>query len=259
MNARGTRGKRGHRLVARRLLSAGAALIASLLALAGCQWGGVSFQGDLGGRGFDPGGTVLSYLDEHDDDLVVDDRPRVVVFMTWIIFNPAGDLNDLDGATLEDYRHEMRLRDAMSIVFDDQADVTGGASFTSCTVGGTESTDGPCDGTTTDGPVSVRMHFAPERLNALTTYDAYQPFGSVRKVSIDVGAAGFTPPTPTVDGNIRVEVEVGDDDPADALVGTLSGTFSAPLVDERVAEHNLGLLGADEILGVPLAPREGTP
>jgi hypothetical protein len=221
-------------------------LVACLAPTAGCQWGSAGFVGDLGGRTFDPAGTVFSYLDGRDDNLVEDDRPRAVVFMTWLIFNPAGDLNDLEGAELEDYRHEMALRDAMAIVFDDAAVLLPGDRLESNIVDGVEeSTDG----------VQVRLHFAPERLNAFTTYADFKPFGSERQAVVRLSTVGLEPPVSAIDGSVTITIGLSDSDPAEALTGTLEGTFSAPLVDERVAEHNLALLESEPLLGVPLDPR----
>lgn len=227
---------------------------ATLLMLSGCQWGWSTYvgEGDLGGRGFDTSGTVFTYVDKNDDNLVEDIRPRAVVFMTWLIFNPAGDLNDLDGAELEDYRHEMRLRDAAAIIFDDAAQLAPGDRLESLVTAGEEqSTDG----------MTVRLHFAPERLSAWNTYDSFQPYGSVRKVTVNLGTVGLAPPTAAIGGELEIEISLGENDPADALTGVLKGTFNGPMVDERVAEHNLGLLDAETLLGLPLQPRppEATP
>jgi hypothetical protein len=221
-------------------------LCVALAPTAGCQWGSAGFVGDVGGLTFDPAGTVFAYVDRRDDNLVEDTRPRAVVFMTWLIFNPAGDLNDLEGAELEDYRHEMKLRDAVAIVFDDAAALAPGDRLESNIVGGVEQA--------ADG-VEVRLHFAPERLNAFTTYDAFAPFGSERQAIVRLNTVGLQPPVSSIDGTVDITIALGDNDPEGARTGTLQGTFSAPLVDERVAEHNLALLQSEPLLGVPLAPR----
>jgi hypothetical protein len=227
----------------------GSALVAltALALVSGCQWGSAGFAGAIGDRGFDPNGTVFTYVDSYDDNLNEDSRPRVVVFMTWLIFDPSSDMRDLDGATLENLKHEFELRDAMAIVFDDQTEVSAGATFESRTASGVEESN--------DG-LSARVHFAPERLTGASTYSDFRPFGSERVVTITIDSAGF------VDGGVRgingravIDVSTSESDPADSLTGRLEGTFSAPLVEERVAESNLSLLTADETLGVPLAPR----
>jgi hypothetical protein len=227
-----------------------AQLLCALAALAtssACQWGSAGFAGAIGDRTFDPNGTVFTYLDSYDDSLNEDERPRVVVFMTWLIFDPSSDLRDVDGATLEGLKHELALRDAMAIVFDDQTEVTAGAAFESRTTSGIEESN--------DG-LSARIHFAAERLTGASTYADFRPFGSERVVTVTIDSAGFVDGgVRGVNGSVVVDVSAADSDPADALTGRLEGRFSAPLVEERVAESNLSLLAADGVLGVPLAPR----
>jgi len=217
----------------------------------GCQWGNAGFAGAIGDRTFDPNGTVFTHVDGFDDNLNEDERPRVVVFMSWLIFDPSRDLRDIDGAELEKLKHELRLRDAMAIVFDDQTDVSAGATFESRTAGGVEESN--------DG-LSARVHFAPERLTGASTYSDFRPFGSGRIVTVTVESAGF------VDGGVRgvngtvvIDVQTSDSDPSDSLTGRLEGRFSAPLVEERVAESNLSLLSVDDVLALPLAPRAEEP
>lgn len=226
------------------------ALMSVALLAAGCHFGEARFDGDLGGRAFDPGGTVFAYVDAHDDNLVEEARPRVVVVMTWIAFDPEGDLNHLQGAELEDYKHELRLRDALALVFDDQADVVAGESFESVVEGGVEQGD---------GALTARLHLAPERLTKASTYADFTPFASHRQVKVTLDTASFTEGR-VLAGNVVIDVSRTDSDPGDSLIGRVEGRFRAPLVDERVAEHNLSLLAVEDVLGVPLPARaEETP
>lgn len=230
------------------MMSRSLPLLMSALALfaSGCQFGGASFSGDFDGRPFEPGGTVFSYVDGYDDSLVEVERPRVAVFMSWLMFDPAADLNDRPGTELEDLKHELRLRDAMALVFDDQVDVSAGASFTTELSGGqVVSSDG----------LMAQIHLAPERLTSASTYAAFRPFGSSRVVSVGIDEAGFVEGgARLVRGSISVDISVSDTDPADARVGRVEGEFTAPLVDERMAEHNLSLLSVEDVLGLPLGP-----
>lgn len=220
-------------------------LALSFLTISGCRFGDASFVGDLEGRSFDPGGTVFTYADSHDDNFVSEPRPRVVVFMTWLAFDANQDLNDLAGSTLEDFRHELALRDALTLIFDDQAELVPEATFTSVVQNGEE---------TGDGKLEARFHFGPERLAYDATYEAFVPYGSHRTVSVTIEDADFTD-TREVLGTLTVEFARTETDPGDARVGTLTGSFWAPVVEERLAEHNLALLGTETLLGVPLAPR----
>ena len=225
---------------------------ASLLAacgLCGCRFGEAGFSGDLGGRAFDPGGTVFAYVDKRDDNLVEEARPRVAVVMTWLIFDPQGDLNDLEGSELEDHKHELRLRDAIALVFADQGQLVPGTQFESVIEDGVE---------TGSGELSARVHLSPERLDESSTYGSFIPFASRRRVQVNLEEVSFTDGR-VLAGDVSVDLERSGLDPGDALIGRVEGRFRAPLVDERVAEHNLSLLAVDDILGVPLPPREEAP
>ncbi len=222
-------------------------VVCSLILLSGCRFGGASFTGDLGGQAFEPGGTVFAYVDESDDNFVAEDRPRVVVVMTWIVFDPTLELNDRSGSDLEDMSHEAALRDAMALVFDDQGDVISNASFTSIREG---------DDELGNGDLAARIHLTPERLDGSSTYSAFQPFASHVEVDASISAANFDEGLgQELRGALSVELSRTDRDPGDARIGSVSGEFVAPLVNERIAEQNLSLLDLDVLVGVPLPPR----
>lgn len=226
-------------------------LVTSLLAAAamtaGCRFGEARFDSSLSGRSFDPGGTVFTYVDEHDAALVAEDDPRVAVAMTWVVFDPAADLSDYEGSELEDISHEMVLRDAMSLVFAAQSEVAAGASFESVVRGGAEQGD---------GIMSVQVHLAPDRLSSSSTYAEVVPIASLRRTTVELEAADFAD-LRELRGTATISFERTDNDPGDALTGSFTGTFFAPLVDERHAEQNLALLQGDGVMGLPLAPRSG--
>lgn len=226
------------------LMAAGALAV---LSLTGCRFGSAGFSGDFDGRAFDPGGTVFAYVDEHDDALATEARPRVAIVMTWIVFDPGADLNDFSGSELEDMKHEAELRDAFALVFDDQGDITSGASFESIREGDTE---------LGDGGLSARIHLSPERLGSTSNYADFQPFASRAEVDVAIENASFTDGFgKEIRGSATVQLSRTDRDAGDAREGAVTGTFVAPLVEERVAEQNLALLGLDALLGVPLPPR----
>lgn len=221
-------------------------LCVPLLLASGCRFGEARFAGDVGGRAFDPAGSVFHYVDSRDDNLLEDPRPRVVVAMTWLAFDPTRDLGDLSGAALSDLRHEHGLRDALALLFDDQAELVEGASYESIDAAGIEQGD---------GALQVRLHLAPERLTSTSSYDDFAPLASRREVRVHIDEATFAV-EPRVAGTVEVTFSRSDDDPADARIGRLEGNFIAPGVEERVAEHNLALLGAETTLGLPLPARE---
>jgi hypothetical protein len=217
-----------------------------LLWLAGCRFGEAHFTTDLE-VAFDPGGTVFSYLDQRDANLVEDPDPRVVVVMTWIVFDPRGDLNDFDGASISAMSHEMAVRDTLVLVFDRQGAVDAGEEF-SCTKDGDVVVD-------EDG-LDARVHLAPERLNEQSTFGDLQPIASQSISNVTVDAAGFDDADAVVAGTFSLEFKaVEGRDPGSAREGTIEGTFRAPLVDERPAESNLALLDSDGLLALPLGPR----
>jgi hypothetical protein len=211
----------------------------------GCRFGSAHFDSTVSGRAFDPGGTVFSYIDATDDNLVVDDNPRLAVAMTWIIFDPNGDLNDLDGSALADYSHELKLRDALTLIFDAQGDVKPGAKFQSVVAGDLEQN--------VDGGFTTKVHLAPERLNGQSTYAAVIPFSSTRTTDVTINDVDFADAQPVVVGDVNIAFTRAETDPGDAREGTFKGTFQAPIVGERVAEENLALLDVQDVMALPLA------
>lgn len=220
-------------------------VLASAFASA-CRVGEASFDSTLEGRGFDPSGTVFSTFDERDETLDLDQNPRVVVAMTWVIFDPRSDLNDLEGSDLADLTHELELRDALALVFERLSDVETGATFTSTSVGGRE------PGT---GPLSVRLHLAPEQLHAGSTYADLAPLASARTTTVTITDESLGSDDARVAGEVTIKFERQEGDVGTAVEGELSGRFVAPFVGERIAEHNLALLDVEDTLGLPLGPR----
>lgn len=231
------------------------------LALGGCRFGEARFESDFDGAlnpGFDPGGTVFSYLDSRSVGLVEDVDPRVVVVMTWIVFDPSSDLNDLDGASLSAMSHEMAVRDTLVLVFDHQGAVDDGEKFASTRdgvfdAGGSLDVDDVDD---SDG-FEARLHLAPERLTSTSTFQDLHPFASRQQSEVEIDVASFDEANPVVAGVVAVEfAAVAGRDVGDAREGRIEGTFRAPLVDERIAESNLALLDDDGLLGLPLPDRQ---
>ncbi len=221
-------------------------LCAALATTMGCRFGEAHFTTSFDGVGFDPGGTVFAYLDERDANLVEDTDPRVVVAMTWIVFDPQSDLNDLDGAALSAMSHEMAVRDTLVLVFPRQGAVDDGEKFTSVR-----------DGDVVTGDVEARVHLAPERLDASSTFEQIAPFASRQNVKVSIDSAGFGDAAGVVAGDVTVEFEaVEGRDVGKAKEGDIEGAFRAPLVEEAIAEANLALLDDNGLLGLPLGARE---
>ncbi len=213
----------------------------------GCRFGEAQFSTSLDGVGFDAGGTVFSYVDGRDASLVEDPDPRVVVAMTWIVFDPSSDLGDVDGASLFGMAHEMSRRDALAIVFPAQSAVDGGERYS-----GTNEGD-----TLVEGDLEFALHLAPERLNASSTYADVVPLGSRRTLEVELDDVSFSEDDAGVSGTLSIDFDtVVGLDPGNARTGTIEASFRAPLVTERTAETNLSLLRASTpVLPLPLAER----
>jgi hypothetical protein len=222
-------------------------LLLTLFAVTGCRFGEARFESSVQGRPFDPSGTTFLYVDQRDANLVVEEDPRVAVVSTWIIFDPNSDLNDLEGSQLEDYSHEVALRDALALVFDKQSEVLEvGAAFKSVQVNGEERGD---------GRMLSRVHLSPERLTGASTYDDVIPLASERTVDVTITGETFDTANPVLSADVTITFARTDSDPGNVRDGQFTGSFNAPLVGERAAEHNLSLLEVDGVLGLPLAPR----
>lgn len=223
-------------------------LLASLLlALTGCRFGEARFESSVQGRIYDPAGTTFLYVDERDANLVVEEDPRIAVASTWIIFDPNADLNDLEGSALEDYSHEVALRDALSLVFNKQSEVLSpGATFKSVQVDGEERGN---------GAMLSRVHLSPERLDGASTYDSVIPLASERTVDVTITGETFDTAAPVLSADVTVTFTRTDSDPGNVREGQFTGSLNAPLVSERTAEHNLALLEVEDVLGLPLGAR----
>ncbi len=228
----------------RLVLAASLVLLVSTV-MAGCRFGQATFTGTLSARTFDPGGTVFSYVDEHDAALLAEDDPRVAVAMTWVVFDPQSDLSDVEGSELADIAHELVLRDALALEFSAQSDVSGGEAFESVVVGGDEQGD---------GRMTARVHLAPDRLSGSSSYADVVPLASRRTTTVELDVADFAD-LRELRGTATIAFARTDNDPGDAVEGSFTGTFYAPLVEERVAEQNLALLQGDDVIGLPLPPR----
>lgn len=223
--------------------------LTALFALGGCRFGSAAVTHDFEALSFAPNGTVFAYVDERDAFHADKETPRVVVTGTWLVINPNADLSDLGGAELDDMQHEYTLREAFALVLDDQADVDDNADFSLITEG-----DVVVDG----GGMSLQLHLPPERLDAASRYATFVPYGSRRVVDVDIEEVIFGDGG-VVRGSVIVDIERSERDVSDAKTGRIELSFTAPLVDELIAEKNLATLGAPDVVAVPWAPTESAP
>jgi hypothetical protein len=215
--------------------------------MGGCRFGEAQFSSNFADVGFDPGGTVFSYVDARDASLAEQADPPVAVAMTWIVFDPSSDLGDVDGASLFAMSHEMSLRDGLAIVFPRQGALDAGENFSATTEGEV----------VIDGDLDFAVHLAPERLDAASTYADVVPFGSRRTLEVALDAVSFTDADAGVSGTLTLTFDAVEGlDPGNARKGSIEGRFRAPLVVERTAERNLALLrDQTPVLPLPLDGR----
>ena len=214
--------------------------------MGGCRFGEAQFSSNFADVGFDPGGTVFSYVDARDASLAEQADPPVAVAMTWIVFDPSSDLGDVDGASLFAMSHEMSLRDGLAIVFPRQGALDPGETFSATTEGEV----------VIEGDIDFAVHLAPERLDAASTYADVVPFGSRRTLEVALDAVSFTDADAGLSGTLTLTFDAVEGlDPGNARKGSIEGRFRAPLVVERTAERNLALL-REQIPVLPL-PLDG--
>ena len=211
-----------------------------ILALSACQFGEASFEKDPNSqKSFSPNGTVFAYVDAYDEDLKIRENPCMHIIMSWLVFNPNDDLASLPGSRLEDMRHEIQLRDLMTMHFFPNTEATKGSQLESVLE---EST------VLSDGRFLAHVMPEPEILDQSATFDDFVPMGSLRSVEISIDDAGFTPNQSTISGRLAIDIQRTINDPEDALIRTWSGAFAAPVIEERLAEKNVAILGLIDLV-----------
>ena len=214
--------------------------LALVALLGGCQFGEASFEKDPESqKAFSPNGTVFAYVDAYDDDLKLRANPRMHIIMSWLVFNPNDDLSTLPGSRLEDMRHEIQLRDLMTMHFYPNTEATKGSTLESV-----------LDETfiVSDGRFIAHVQPAPELLDESANFDDYVPMGSLRSVEISIDESGFVPNQSVVSGRLAIDIQRTVSDPDEAITRTWTGAFAAPIIEERLAEKNVEILGLNELV-----------
>lgn len=212
-----------------------------MIALTGCQFGEAHFETDPSSqKSFKPTGTVFAYVDAHDPQLQTRDNPRLHIVMSWLVFNPNDDLSTIQGSRLEDMRHEIQLRDLMTMHFYPSTEATKGSQLESIL----SQTD-----VLSDGRFIAHVLPAPDILDEDDSFNNYAPLGSLRSVEISIDDAGFNPNQSIVTGRLTIDIQPDIADPENALSRVWTGAFSAPVIEERLAEKNISILGLTEYVG----------
>jgi hypothetical protein len=206
-----------------------------IITVSGCQFGEAHFDADPSSqKSFQPTGTVFAYVDAHDPQLQVRDNPRMHIIMSWLVFNPNDDLSTIPGSRLEDMRHEIKLRDLMTMHFFPSTEATKGSQL--------ESILSHAD-ILSDGRFIAHVLPAPDILDEDDSFNNYAPLGSLRSVEISIDDAGFNPNQSIVTGRLTIDIQPDIADPENALSRVWTGAFSAPVIEERLAEKNISILG----------------
>jgi hypothetical protein len=213
----------------------------TLLLASGC--GGI--EGSLSnGSGNDRpvslGGAVFAWVDQSDADLVSWESPRLMIALTGLSLSPEDDLLALTGSELADLQLRFATGDVAAMLIPDAARQTGSASLQVELVPGAFRCP-PLNQPLVNSQPLACFNVAPESLSADATFEAFAPVGRKAKLTIDLEEGGRTVGE-AIAGTITLIVERLDADPADALIGTISGSFATTLLGERIAERNLLLL-----------------
>ena len=215
-----------------------ATLALMISTLTACQFGEAHFEADPDSqKSFQPTGTVFAYVDAHDPQLQTRSNPRLHIVMSWLVFNPNDDLSTISGSQLEDMRHEIQLRDLMTMHFYPSTEATKGSQLESI-LSNAE--------ILSDGRFVAHVLPAPDVLNENDSYNNFEPLGSLRSVEISIDDAGFNPNQSIVTGRLTIDITPDIADPQNAVSRVWTGSFSAPVIEERLAEKNISILGLTE-------------
>ena len=72
--------------------------------------------------------------------------------------------------------------------------------------------------------------------------------GSLRSVEISIDESGFVPNQSVVSGRLAIDIQRTVSDPDEAITRTWTGAFAAPIIEERLAEKNVEILGLNELV-----------
>lgn len=207
--------------------------VAGLSLLGGCRTGALSATGELGGAAFTPDGTVFAWVDAHDATGAARETPRLVLGATWLVLNPTEDWLAREGHTLEDWRHAFVLRESMALVFEDANALDAGSALESVTEHGI--------------PVGRDALLATVRpaTEPLRPEDTVLPLGERHTVKVSLDTVSLTEGS-EVSGRIRVQI-AGIDADTPRREGIVEATFTAPVIAESIAEHNVATIGGNTL------------
>ncbi|MFH1812018.1 MAG: hypothetical protein ABIJ09_24985 [Pseudomonadota bacterium] len=229
-------------------------LAVALVVATGCGVGSASFSGDIGDRSFAPVGTVFAFVDalEPAPELKGRDKRRVILAMTFAAFDPSVDQEQLSATELADLAHAIEIHDWLSLRWEDQREVQGGAQYDDVLLAGDQDGRYTDADTTADGRsegFDARFGLAREALAPGASYTDYKPFATRSRVGVHLESVDLEQAM-EIQGSLTIQVERAESDPADARVGTVEGSFVARVIGERVAEKNFETLQLYKLLEV---------
>ena len=192
-------------------------------------------------RQVDLSGAVFAWVDQSDADLVSWESPRLMIAFTGVSFTASDDLLVLSGADLANLQLRFATGDVVAIVIPDAARQSGATTIEAELVPGAFRCP-PLNQPLVNSQALACFNAAPERLESNTDFDGFAPVGRKAKLTITLEEGGRTTGE-TISGTITLSIETLESDPANSMIGTVTGSFSLDLLGERLAERNLLMLG----------------
>ncbi|MBN2361372.1 MAG: hypothetical protein JXR83_18115 [Deltaproteobacteria bacterium] len=234
--------------------------LTALLMLSGCflfQTGSASTDGKIGGRTISVGATVFCWWDTTvyaigtgDGEVFRETRDgqnqSLHIEMYGFGFNPREDLRFLSVNDQLELARNMAMHDSLRFVVAASGGVSNGKQLTYTT----ENQPAPQPGEPYLA-AEPRLNLAWIKVNETNEYpDTAKHLGTLRnytlelkKVSRKAGEA--------VEGSFEIKVERSANDTGSVVTGQIKGDFTAPVINERIAECNFDDNGAGNFVDDP--------
>ena len=147
------------------------------------------------------------------------------IIMSWLVFNPNDDLATLPGSRLEDMRHEIQLRDLMTMHFYPNTEATKGSTLESV-----------LDETfiVSDGRFIAHVQPAPELLDESAKFlMTTLRWGRCARLKSAASMNRVSCPIKAVSGRLAIDIQRTVSDPDEAITRTWTGAFAAPIIEKQ--------------------------
>jgi len=218
-------------------------LVLFCLSLGVTACGGVS--GELSNntgvnRSVDLSGAVFAWVDQSDSDLLSWESPRLALAFTGLSLDPSSDLLSLSGSDLADLQLRFATGDVMAILIPDASRQSGAQTLEAELVPGAFRCP-PLNQALINSQPLACFSAAPETLDSTAEFDGFAPIGRKAKLTLSLNEGGRKTGE-SISGTITLSIERLDSDSEQAVIGTITGSFSVALLGERLAERNLLML-----------------